>query len=82
MSSPIVSANCALSALVAFKMVLNEILHCCVFDGEALSALMAPLVLGWNDRARHKLSLREQLTSVLERLAQRREIKRLSAHEQ
>lgn len=66
----------------AFKGFVDEILRRRVFDGEALSALMAPLGLGWKDRTRRELALMEDLTPVLERLAQGREIAGLSAYAQ
>lgn len=53
-----------------------------MFDGEALSTLMEPLGLGWKDRTRRELALMEDLTPVLERLAQGREIAGLSAYAQ
>ncbi|WP_334177223.1 type I restriction endonuclease subunit R [Pseudoxanthomonas sp.] len=66
----------------AFKAFVDEILRRRVFDGEALSALMEPLGLGWKDRTRRELALMEDLTPVLERLAQGREIAGLSAYAQ
>ena len=66
----------------AFKTFVDDILRRRVFDGEALSALMEPLGLGWKDRTRRELALMEELTPVLERLAQGREIAGLSAYAQ
>ena len=66
----------------AFKAFVDDILRRRVFDGEALSTLMAPLGLGWKDRTRRELELMEHLTPVLERLAQGREIAGLSAYAQ
>ncbi|MDQ3205333.1 MAG: type I restriction endonuclease subunit R, partial [Pseudomonadota bacterium] len=66
----------------AFKAFVDDILRRRVFDGDALSALMAPLGLGWKDRTRRELALMEDLTPVLERLAQGREIAGLSAYAQ
>lgn len=66
----------------AFKAFVGDILRRRVFDGEALSALMAPLGLGWKDRTRRELELMEHLTPVLELLAQGREIAGLSAYAQ
>ena len=66
----------------AFKTFVDEILRRRVFDGEALSALMAPLELGWKDRTRRELALMDELSPVLERLAQGREIAGLSAYAQ
>jgi type I restriction enzyme R subunit len=65
-----------------FKAFVDDILRRRVFDGEALSALMEPLGLGWKDRTRRELALMEELTPVLERLAQGREIAGLSAYAQ
>ena len=67
---------------VAFKAFVDDILRRRVFDGEALSALMAPLGLGWKDRTRRELALMEELTPVLERLALGRDIAGLSAYAQ
>ena len=67
---------------VAFKTFVDDILRRRVFDGEALSALMAPLGLGWKDRTRRELALMDALTPVLEGLAQGREIAGLSAYAQ
>ncbi|RYG95820.1 MAG: type I restriction endonuclease subunit R, partial [Alphaproteobacteria bacterium] len=53
-----------------------------IFDGEALSDLMAPLALGWKARTQRELALVEDLAPVLHRLAQGREISGLSAYEQ
>lgn len=66
----------------AFKAFVDDILRRRVFDGEALSALMEPLGLGWKDRTRRELALMEDLAPVLERLAQGREIAGLSAYAQ
>ena len=66
----------------AFKTFVDDILRRRVFDGEALSALMAPLGLGWKDRTRRELALMDDFTPVLERLAQGREIAGLSAYVQ
>ncbi len=66
----------------AFKTFVDDILRRRVFDGEALSALMEPLRLGWKDRTRRELALMEDLAPVLERLAQGREIAGLSAYAQ
>ncbi|KTF41014.1 type I restriction endonuclease subunit R [Xanthomonas translucens] len=65
-----------------FRVFVDDILRRRVFDGEALSALMAPLGLSWKDRTRRELDLMEDLTPVLERLVQGREIAGLSAYAQ
>lgn len=53
-----------------------------IFDGEGLSALMAPLDLGWKARTQRELSLMEDLAPLLHKLAHGREISGLSAYEQ
>jgi type I restriction enzyme R subunit len=67
---------------IMFKTFVDEILRRRVFDGEALSALMRPLGLGWKDRTKRELALMDDLTPVLERLAGGREIAGLSAYAQ
>jgi type I restriction enzyme, R subunit len=52
-----------------------------IFDGEKLSDLLAPLQLGWKDRAKKELELMNDLVPQLKRLAQGREISGLSAYE-
>jgi type I restriction enzyme R subunit len=68
--------------LEQFRVFVDDILRRRVFDGEALSALMAPLGLSWKDRTRRELALMEDLGPVLERLVQGREIAGLSAYAQ
>jgi len=53
-----------------------------IFDGEALSDLMAPLGLRWKERTQKELALVEDLMPVLNKLVQAREITGLSAYEQ
>lgn len=67
------------SALQAF---VDEVLRRRIFDGEALNELMAPLGLGWKARTRKELALVEELTPLLHKLAQGREIAGLSAYEE
>ncbi|WP_444542126.1 type I restriction endonuclease subunit R, EcoR124 family, partial [Burkholderia humptydooensis] len=69
----------AADALQAF---VDDVLRRRVFDGEALSELMAPLGLGWKARTKKELALVEDLTPLLHKLAQGREISGLSAYEQ
>ncbi|MEN5271528.1 type I restriction endonuclease subunit R [Stenotrophomonas lactitubi] len=61
---------------------VEQVLRRRIFDGEALSELMAPLGLGWKARTQKELALVEDLTSLLHKLAQGREISGLSAYEQ
>lgn len=66
----------------ALQAFVDEVLRRRIFDGEALSELMAPLGLGWKARTRAELALVEALTPLLHKLAQGREISGLSAYEQ
>jgi type I restriction enzyme R subunit len=52
-----------------------------IFDGEALSELLAPLDLGWKARTQKELDLMEDLTPMLRKLAKGREISGLTAYE-
>ena len=61
---------------------VDEILRRCIFDGERLSDLMAPLGLGWKARTHKELALMEQLSPLLHRQAAGREIAGLNAYEQ
>lgn len=53
-----------------------------LFDIEHQSELMARLGLGWKARTQAELALMEELTPLLHKLAQGREISGLSAYEQ
>ena len=66
----------------ALQSFVDDVLRRCVFDGEALSELMVPLSLGWKARTQKELALVEELTPLLRKLAQGREISGLSAYEQ
>ena len=61
---------------------MDEVLRRRIFDGERLSELMAPLNLGWKARTQAELALMDELTPLLHKLAQGREISGLSAYEQ
>ncbi|TEN61528.1 type I restriction endonuclease subunit R [Pseudomonas aeruginosa] len=61
---------------------VDEILRRRIFDGERLSELMAPLDLGWKARTQKELALVEELTPLLHKLAQGREIAGLAAYEE
>jgi type I restriction enzyme R subunit len=52
-----------------------------VLDGERLTELLAPLDLGWKERARREVALMGELTQVLRRRAGGREISGLRAYE-
>ena len=66
----------------ALQAFVDSILQRMIFDGEALSDLMAPLELGWKARSQKELALMEDLIPLLHKLAQGREISGLKAYEQ
>ncbi|WP_300172023.1 type I restriction endonuclease subunit R [uncultured Nitrosomonas sp.] len=66
----------------ALQVFVDEVLRRRIFDGERLSELMAPLGLGWKARTQAELALVDDLTPLLHKLAQGREISGLSAYEQ
>jgi type I restriction enzyme R subunit len=66
----------------ALQAFVDGILLRMIFDGEALSDLMAPLELGWKARAQAELALMTELVPLLHKRAQGREISGLSAYEQ
>ncbi|MCE5990592.1 type I restriction endonuclease subunit R [Pseudomonas sp. KCA11] len=53
-----------------------------VFDGDQMSDLFTPLELSWKTRTKAELTLMEDLTPLLKKLAQGREISGLDAYEQ
>jgi type I restriction enzyme R subunit len=52
-----------------------------IFDAEELNDLLAPLQLGWKDRAKKEQALMTDLIPQLKKLAQGREISGLNAYE-
>lgn len=69
----------AADALQAF---VDGILERMIFDGEALSDLMAPLELGWKARTQAELALMTDLFPLLTKRANGRDISGLRAYEQ
>ena len=67
--------------VAALQAFVDEILRRRIFDGEKLSDLMAPLGLGWKARTQAELALMEELSPLLHKLVQGREISGLSAYE-
>jgi type I restriction enzyme R subunit len=61
---------------------IDEVLRRCIFDGERLSELLAPLGLGWKARTQKELALMEDLAPLLHKLSKGQEISGLSAYEQ
>lgn len=68
-------------ALTALKPFVQTIKDRMVFDSEALSDLFAPLELGWKARGQRELAFMKELTPLLKKLAQGREISGLGAYE-
>jgi len=68
-------------ATAALQTFVDGILQRMIFDGEALSDLMAPLELGWKARAQAELALMKELAPLLTKRAQGRDISGLSAYE-
>jgi type I restriction enzyme R subunit len=53
-----------------------------IFDGEKLYDLIAPLELGWKDRARKEEELMKDLIPLLKRMTGGQKISGLSAYEE
>jgi len=68
-------------APAALQSFVDGILQRMIFDGEALSDLMAPLDLGWKARAQAETALMQELVPLLQKRAQGRDISGLSAYE-
>ena len=69
-------------APAALQAFVDNTLQRLILDSDALSALMAPLDLGWKARAQAETALMAQLIPLLTKRAQGREISGLSAYEQ
>ena len=65
----------------AVQTFVNEIVERRIFDGEKLYDLIAPLELGWKDRARKEEELMKDLIPLLKRMAGGQKISGLSAYE-
>lgn len=68
-------------APAALQSFVDGILQRMIFDGDALSDLMAPLDLGWKARAQAELALMTELAPLLQKRVQGRDISGLSAYE-
>ena len=64
----------------ALKAFVDEILNRMIFDGEKLTDLMAPLGLGWKERSTAETALMDELSPLLQKLAQGRDISGLAAY--
>ncbi|MDP4301481.1 type I restriction endonuclease subunit R [Leptothrix discophora] len=69
-------------ATPALQAFVDQTLQRLILDGDALSALMEPLQLGWKARAQAETALMAQLMPLLNKRAQGREISGLSAYAQ
>ena len=69
-------------AAESLQTFIDDILGRMIFDGEQLTTLLAPLELGWRDRAQKELALMAELVPLLKKRAAGREIVGLSAYEQ
>ena len=65
----------------ALQGFIDGILHRMIFDPDALTDLMTPLGLGWKARAKKELELMEDLTPLLRKLAQGKEISGLEVYD-
>lgn len=65
----------------ALRGFVDRILGRMIFDGEALSDLLAPLGLSWRERTKKELALMEALIPLLKKMAGGREIVGLKAYE-
>jgi len=69
-------------ATTALQTFVDSILQRMIFDGEQLGDLMAPLGHGWRARTQAELALMDELTPLLRKRAQGRDISGLNAYEQ
>lgn len=65
----------------ALQQFTESIISRMIFDGEKLSELFAPLDLGWKERTKRELTLMDDLTPILKKQAEGREISGLKAYE-
>ncbi|HDM76369.1 MAG TPA: type I restriction endonuclease subunit R, partial [Deltaproteobacteria bacterium] len=63
------------------KGFIDHIMDRMIFDPEALTDLLAPLGLGWKARSKKELELMEDLTPLLRKLAQGKEISGLEVYD-
>jgi len=67
--------------IAALKQFTESIMNRMIFDADKLSELFAPLDLGWKERTKRELALMEDLTPLLKRQAEGREISGLKVYE-
>jgi len=67
--------------LSALQLFTEGIFNRMIFDAEKLTELFAPLDLGWKERTKRELALMEDLSPLLKKQAEGREISGLRAYE-
>jgi type I restriction enzyme R subunit len=65
----------------ALNEFTNAIISRMIFDADKLSELFETLDLGWKERTKRELALMEELTPILKKKAEGREISGLKAYE-
>ncbi|MFZ2910960.1 MAG: type I restriction endonuclease subunit R [Candidatus Desulfobacillus denitrificans] len=65
----------------ALQQFTDAIISRMIFDADKLSELFAPLDLGWKERTKRELALMDELTPILKKKAEGREISGLKAYE-
>lgn len=68
--------------VAALQAFVDGVLSRCIFDGEQLTELLAPLDLGWKARTQKELALMGDLLPLLKKRAGGREIAGLKAYEE
>ena len=65
----------------ALQAFVDETVKRNIFDAEKLTELFAPLELGWRERAKKEIALMDNLTPLLYKLNNGKEISGLGAYE-
>lgn len=65
----------------ALQQFTDSIISRMIFDADKLSELFAPLDLGWKERTKRELALMDELTPLLKKQAEGREISGLKVYE-
>ena len=76
-----ISGKHGLSA-ASLQAFVDGVLSRKIFDGEELTELLAPLDLGWKERARKELALMTDLVPILKKRSGGRDISGLRAYEE
>lgn len=67
--------------VTALQQFTDAIISRMIFDADKLSELFEPLDLGWKERTKRELALMDELTPILKKKAEGREISGLKAYE-